>query len=89
MKQNGYQNAAFGCFALIALFTIIVSFYRGDNDLPEFPASLSATLHPFLISDFFSAPLANQKKARYNMTRRTEMVIFKEGATLAFTDLRD
>ena len=34
----------------------------------------------------FSTPLANQKKARYNMTRRTEMVIFKEGATLAFTD---
>ena len=29
-----------------------------------------------LISDFFSTPLAKQKKARYNMTRRTEMVIW-------------
>ena len=27
---------------------------------------------------FFSTPLAKQKKARYNMTRRTESVIFKE-----------
>jgi AcrR family transcriptional regulator len=35
---------------------------------------------------FFSTPLANQKKARYNMTRRTETVIFHGGATLAFTD---
>ena len=35
---------------------------------------------------FFSTPLANQKKARYNMTRRTEVVIFHGGATLAFTD---
>ena len=35
---------------------------------------------------FFSTPLANQKKARYNMTRRTEAVIFHGGATLAFTD---
>ncbi len=25
---------------------------------------------------FFSTPLANQKKARYNMTRRNEMVIW-------------
>ena len=33
---------------------------------------------PLLISVFFSAPLANQKGARYNMTRRTKMVIFKE-----------
>ena len=36
---------------------------------------------------FFSTPLANQKKAQYNMTRRTETVIFHGGgATLAFTD---
>ena len=35
---------------------------------------------------FFSTPLAKQKKARYNMTRRTETVIFHGGATLAFTD---
>ena len=35
---------------------------------------------------FSSTPLANQKKARYNMTRRTKTVIFHGGATLAFTD---
>ena len=35
---------------------------------------------------FFSTPLANQKKARYNMTRRTKTVIFHGGVTLAFTD---
>lgn len=29
-----------------------------------------------LISAFFSTPIANQKKAQYNMTRRTETVIF-------------
>ena len=33
---------------------------------------------PLLISDFFSAPLAKQKETRYNMTERTESVIFKE-----------
>ena len=43
----------------------------------------------FLISDFFSTPLANQKKARYNMTKRTEMVIFQGGCDLGFYRLRD
>ena len=33
---------------------------------------------PLLISVFFSAPLAKQKETRYNMTERTELVIFKE-----------
>ena len=35
---------------------------------------------------FFSTSLAKQKETRYNMTRRTETVIFHGGATLAFTD---
>ena len=38
---------------------------------------------------FFSTPLANQKKARYNMTRRTEVVIFQRGCDLGFYRLRD
>lgn len=42
-----------------------------------------------LESDFFSTPIANQKKARYNMTRRTEMVIFQGGCGLGFYRLRD
>ena len=38
---------------------------------------------------FFSTPLANQKKARYNMTRRTKMVIFQGGRDLGFYRLRN
>ena len=54
-------------------------FYSGDNDYRNSVVSFCNTAL-LLISDFFSTPIANQKKARYNMTRRTEM------ATLAFTD---
>ena len=54
-------------------------FYRGDNDTGYRNSSVSfCNAAPLLISDFFSAPLANQKEARYNMTKRTETVIFKE-----------
>ena len=60
-------------------------FYSGDNDYRNSSVSF-CNAAPLLISDFFSAPLAKQKKARYNMTRRTKMVIFHGGATLAFTD---
>jgi hypothetical protein len=52
-------------------------FYRGDNDYRNSVVSFCNTAI-LLISDFFTAPLANQKEARYNMTRRTKMVIFKE-----------
>ena len=38
---------------------------------------------------FFSTPLAKQKKARYDMTRRTEMVIFQGGYDLGFYRLRN
>ena len=50
-------------------------FYRSDNDYRNSIVSFCNTA-PLLISVFFSAPLANQKEARYNMTRRTEMVIW-------------
>ena len=30
MKQNGYQTAAFECFALMPFYAPV--FYRGDND---------------------------------------------------------
>ena len=52
-------------------------FYSGDNDYRNSVVSFCNTA-PLLISDFFSAPLANQKKARYNMTEQTKVVIFKE-----------
>ena len=63
-------------------------FYRGDNDYRNSSVSF-CNAAPLLISDFFSAPLANQKKARYNMTRRTETVIFQGGCDLGFYRLRD
>ncbi len=76
MKQKGYQNAAFECFALMPLRYSF--FYRGNSDyrLPEFQR-LFLKHCLLLISVFFSAPLANQKEARYNMTKRTKAVIFK------------
>jgi len=52
-------------------------FYRSGNSYRNSVVSLCNTvLH--LIFEFFSVSLANQKEVRYNMTRRTEMVIFKE-----------
>ena len=63
-------------------------FYRGDNDYRNSSVSF-CNAAPLLISDFFSAPLAKQKKARYDMTRRTETVIFQGGCDLGFYRLRD
>ena len=63
-------------------------FYRGDNDYRNSSVSF-CNAAPLLISDFFSAPLANQKKARYNMTIRTEAVIFSGRCDLGFYRLRD
>ena len=52
-------------------------FYSGDNDYRNSSVSF-CNAAPLLISDFFSAPLAKQKETWYNMTERTESVIFKE-----------
>ena len=52
-------------------------FYSGDNDYRNSVVSFCNTAL-LLISDFFSAPLANQKESQYNMTGRTKLVIFKE-----------
>ena len=75
MKQNRYQNAAFECLALMPFYAPV--FYRGDNDYRNFSVSFCNTAL-LLISEFFSAPLANQKEARYNMTRKTKTVILEE-----------
>ena len=63
-------------------------FYSGDNDYRNAVVSFCNTAL-LLINDFFSTPLANQKKARYNMTKRTKMVIFQGGCGLGFYRLRD
>ena len=57
-------------------------FYRGNSDyrLPEFQC-LFLQHCLLLIGGFFSAPLAKQKEARYNMTEQTKTVIF-EGAQI-------
>ena len=60
MKQNGYQNAAFGYFALMPFYAPI--FYRSDNDYRNSVVSFCNTAL-LLISDFFSTPLAKQKEA--------------------------
>ena len=84
MKQNEYQNAAFECFALMPFYDI-VSFTAATAITGYQNSSVSFyNTAPLLISFFFSAPLANQKEARYNMTRRTEMVIFQGGCDLGF-----
>ena len=76
MKQKGYQNAAFECFALMPFYDI-VSFTAATAITDYRNSSVSFCIAALLlISDFFSTPIANQKKARYNMTGRTEMVIF-------------
>ena len=80
-------------FQVLAITTMVSSFVAEWNDrsmklyhewkvMPSPPYRNSVVSFcntaPLLISVFFSAPLANQKGARYNMTRRTKMVIFKE-----------
>ena len=89
MKQNGYQNAAFECFTLMPFYDI-VSFTAATAITGYRNSSVSfCNTALLLISEFFPAPLANQKKARYNMTKRTEMVIFQGGCDLGFYRLRD
>ena len=78
MKQNEYQNAAFECFALMPFYDI-VSFTAATAITGYRNSSVSfCNTALLLISVFFSAPLANQKETRYNMTGRTKLVIFKE-----------
>ena len=85
MKQKRYQNATFECFGLMPLHSV---FYRSGNSYRNSVVSLCNTvLH--LIFEFFSVSLAKQKEVRYNMTRRTETVIFQRGCDLGFYRLRD
>ena len=69
------------------------------SELPEFEKSdrfkmnsvNCAMIGAFILSMpcLLYTSLANQKKARYNMTRRTETVIFQGGCGLGFYRLRD
>ena len=78
MNQNGYQSAAFECFALMPFYDI-VSFTAATAITGYRNSSVSfCNTALLLISDIFSAPRAKQKETRYNMTERTESVIFKE-----------
>ena len=60
MKQNGHQNAAFGCFALMSFYDI-VSFTAATAIAGYRNSSVSfCNTASLLISDFFPAPLAKQ-----------------------------
>ena len=58
-------------------------FYRGNSDYRNSIVSFCNTAL-LLISEFFPAPLAKQKEAQYNMTKRTKMVMFKEAQAWLF-----
>lgn len=58
-------------------------FYRGDSNYRNSIVSFCNTAL-LLISEFFPAPLAKQKEARYNMTKRTKMVMFKKAQAWLF-----
>ena len=73
------QNAAFDACS-DALYDIV--FLQRRQQLPECRRLFCNTALS-LINDF-SHPLRCKKS--YNMTKRAEMVIFQEGAALAFTD---
>ena len=45
MKQNGYQNAAFGCFVLMPFYDIVS--FTAVTTITGMPSSLSATLYSF------------------------------------------
>ena len=60
MKQNGYQNAAFGCFALMPFYDIVS--FTAATTIIGIPASLSATLNPFWLVIFSPHLLQNRKK---------------------------
>ena len=45
MKQNGYQNVAFGCFVLMPFYDIVS--FTAATTITGIPSSLSATLHSF------------------------------------------
>ena len=91
-------------FQVLAITTMVSSFVAEWNDRsmklyhewkvmpsPPYRNSVVSFCNTalLLIRDFFSTPLANQKEARYNMTERTEMVIFQGGRDLGFYRLRD
>ena len=77
MNQNGYQSAAFECFSLMPFYDI-VSFTAATAITGYRNSIVSFCNTALLLISVFSAPLANQKEAQYNMTRRTKVVIFKE-----------
>ena len=58
-------------------------FYRGDSNYRNSIVSFCNTAL-LLISEFFPAPLAKQKEARYNMPKRTKMVMFKKAQAWLF-----
>ena len=64
MKQNRYQNAAFGCFVLMPFYDI-VSFTAATAITGYQNSSVSfCNTAPLLISEFFSPHLLQNRKKR-------------------------
>ena len=83
MKQNGYQNAAFGCFVLMPFYDIVS--FTAATTITGIPSSLSATLHSFWLAIFSPHPLQNRK--RHDITWPEEPKwSFGWWTSLAFTD---
>ena len=63
MKQNGYQNAAFGCFVLMSFYDIVS--FTAATAITGYRNSVVSFCNTalLLISDFFSTPLAKQKES--------------------------
>ena len=59
MKQNGYQNAAFGCFGLMPVHSV---FYRSGNSYRNSVVSLCNT--ELLLISVFSPHLLQTRKKR-------------------------
>ena len=84
MKQNGYQNAAFGCFVLMPFYDIVS--FTAVTTITGMPSSLSATLYSFWLTIFSLHPLQARKKYVIIWPNGPKWSYFREGAALAFTD---
>ena len=77
MKQNGYQNAAFGCFVLMPFYDIVS--FTAVTTITGMPSSLSATLYSFWLTIFSLHPLQTRKKYVIIWPNGPKWSYFREG----------
>ena len=86
MKQNGYQNAAFGCFVLMPFYDIVS--FTAVTTITGMPSSLSATLYSFWLTIFSLHPLQTRKKRGIIWPNKPKWSYLR-GRGLGFYRLRD